>query len=220
MPGLRIDNDLNSGVYLPLARVSLLCVAVCGASTACVLGEPDHTPPDQTRPYLQAVSPAITEVRPIFQINPGLFPQLTFQFTVQSEDNGDDLQAILLRDYGTPSPFVPNQPYHTAVAERPIAAGTFDQGPRDHNITIPLQLENNQSHECRRYTVMVVRDRFATSPFADCPADFDMHATLTWFVPICDTLSNCDAQDCVGEPEGGYVYCPDDLVQALKDIEE
>ena len=191
-------------------------MVVMNTATGCVLGEPDFTPPEPTRPQLQARFPALTEIRPQFKTDSESFAPIRFDVSVLSEDAGVPIYAVLLLNYGKRNPFDARTPYENDLVSVNVPPGTLSEGFRDFNIPYIPSL-GNVTHKCDVITMLVTRERFGTSPYAECPADLSMSATLTWYIPICDTLGNCNAQDCVGEPEGGFVYCPDDPAAALEE---
>jgi hypothetical protein len=190
-----------------------------GASTGCVFGEPDFTKPERTRPELRAVFPALTEIRPQFLQDSESFAVIRFDAEVISEDDGQDLFAVLLENYGHRNPFDARTPFEHAGESRTLAHGTVSDGARPIGIPFLPRLEN-ELHTCLSITMLVTHEPILSGPFRFCPKDVNDSATLTWFIPICDTLSNCDAQDCAREPEdGGFIYCPEDPDTALLESE-
>ncbi len=219
MPGSAHDSCLISRPYVHMARFSLVCGIVLAASSSCVIGEPDFTPPERTRPELRALDPAITEIRPQVRTESDTFATIRFDVQVISEDAGEALFAVLLINYGHRNPFDPRTPYETDRGARILKAATISEGPRLISIPYTPTLVND-SHECKSVTMLVTHKRFGISPYEECPAAIADSATLTWYIPTCDNLGDCSAQDCVGEPEGGYVYCPDDPEAALAEDDQ
>jgi hypothetical protein len=175
-----------------------------GASSACVIGEPDFTPPARTRPVLVPLSPPNTELIKKPKLDPNGFAAQTFQVLLYSEDAQDDLDVVLFLDYGIPTP--EGQPYQEA-RKRKAEAGSG--GPRPISRDWTPTLENGETHACTSVTLMVTHELFNNSPLAECPADVDDSASVTWFVAYCENLGDCTFDDCAAnEPEGGYSYCP------------
>jgi hypothetical protein len=213
MPGSGHDSYVISVRWVRLAWVSLELVFMCSL-TSCVLTEPDFREPTRTRPQVRAISPATTEIRPQSKSDSDSFNPVKFNLELRSEDAGQDVSAVLLRNYGRPSPV--GSPYAQDVGATSIPAGTLSEGWRPFTLQwLPTLV--NDTHECHSITVLVTHERFGKQPYEECPKDLSDSATLTWFFPICDTLGDCDADDCVGEPEGGYVYCPEDPEVALEE---
>ena len=188
-----------------------------GATTSCVLGEPDFTPPERSRPQLIAIEPPVGQISPFAKLDSQVFPTIDFTVNVLSEDNGLDLYAVLLLSYGDPSSFDPNQPYERSTSPTVVEAGTIEQGPRPiTNLSYRPQLQND-THGCDRVTLLVAHERIERGSFFECPKELHLSATLTWFFPICDNLGDCDAQDCVSE-NPTPIFCPEDPeVQTVQD---
>ncbi len=190
------------------------------ATNACVIGEPDFTPPERTRPQLIAVTPPTTELLRITPTSANTFAPLNFTVQLVSEDAGDDVEAALLLNYGHPSTLIPGTPYENAVDNKEWPAGTLADGPRPLTLTWPVPQLINESHICKSLTVIATHSLYGFTPYRDCPTDIADSDTLTWFVALCENLSDCSIDDCIADrPPEGYKYCPEDPAAAVAELE-
>ncbi len=202
MPELNWLNNVRSSTCTPMARTSLVLLGVLATSSACIVtGSPDFSPPEKTRPQLIAVTPTTEFIRPAFV--DGAFQPTTLQAELLSEDGGDNLQPVLLIDYGFDGPG--DVPWRHAAPVDVIAPGTLSEGPRPLSIswTPPSFIQPG----CHTLTLLVTHEARGSNPGFWCPADPDDYATLTWFVALCEELSTCDYSDCFIAGEDTYNYC-------------
>lgn len=185
---------------------------LCGASSAgCLItGEPDYSPPEPTEPSLKAVSPSPTELL-VFRGTDNQFPSITFRAEVRSEDGDDLLEAVLLRDLGTPHDFGEGviQPYVRAEASRPgsLEKGSLnDLAPREVSLTYDPVLFGPSA--CHSLTLQVMRSTRSEPHLAWCPAT-SQFARVTWFVALCEPGEEaCDFNLCLTNQETEKAYCP------------
>jgi hypothetical protein len=195
---------------------SLAPLGLLGLTSACVLGEPDFTPPARTRPELIAFSHPTTELIKLVKPDASNFDPVEFVAVAFSEDAGDDLKAVLLENYGVPDPMALGQPYERVADQQtvqPQAAGVA----KDVSLSWSPFIRNG-THDCKSVTMVLTHQLFDNAPYADCPADGNDAATLTWFVALCENLGDCTFEDCAAkEPEEGYCYCPTNPDPAVRE---
>ena len=185
-----------------MARTSLLLLGVLASSSAClVTGSPDFSPPERTRPQLIAVTPTTEFIRPAFI--DGAFQPITLEAELLSEDGGDDLEPVLLVDYGFAGPG--GDPWRDFAVADIIAPGTLSEGPRP--LSISWTPRTFIQPGCHTLTLLVTHQARGSTPGYYCPAEPNDYATLTWFVALCEELSTCDYSDCFIAGEDTYNYC-------------
>jgi len=189
-----------------LARVSLSLLGVF-ATSGCIVTDSLDLSVEQTPPSLTASD--FTRTSELIEFHPvdNVYTQQDFRASVESEDNGVDLQTVLLFDYGIEiSANSQGQgPWLAAVPGSPVDATTLAAGPRE--ISIPFT-PNDLVHAVGCHTVtMLVTHQFKQEQGAFyCPAQVDDVATLTWFVSLCENGTNeCPTDNCpVKAGEGSY----------------
>lgn len=203
MPEFKRLDYLRSSTCTPLAWTSLLLATVVTSSSAClVTGSPDFSPPERTRPQLIAVTPPTEFIRPAFV--DGAFQPETLEAAVLSEDAGDDLEAVLLVDYGYLAPG--DIPWRDTAPVDTIAPGTLSDGPRP--VSVSWTPRSFIEPGCHTLTLLVTHQKRGTNPGFWCPADADDYASLTWFVALCEDVGTCEYDDCfIAGGEDTYVYC-------------
>ncbi len=170
------------------------------ASPGClVIDDPDFTPPQRTAPILSPLTPTTRLIRAL--LGDGNFYDVPpFSFAVESEDVGDDLQVVLLINYGIDGQ---EGPYRAATSVKRIAAGHGGEqrGPIDISWKAAKATWNPENGEvntsCNTVTLLVTHEFREDSPGANCPADPADSDTATWVVSLCnDDLSQCTFDDC------------------------
>lgn len=169
------------------------------ASPGClVLDDPDFTPAQRTAPILSPLTPTTELIRAL--LGDGNFYDIPpFSFAVESEDVGDDLQAVLLINYGIDGP---EGPYGAATAVKRIPAGHGGEkrGPIDISWKAAEARWNPENSEantsCNTVTLLVTHEFREDSPGANCPAEPADADTATWVVSLCNELSQCTFDDC------------------------
>lgn len=183
-----------------------------------MIGEPDFTPAEQTRPQLLAVTPPTTELLRVTPDSANTFAPLDFTVQLSSEDAGDDVVALMFLNYGHPSPFIPGAPYEQKVNADFWPAGTLSEGPRQLTLSWTPPLVND-THACKSITILATHKTFPIAPFDECPSDINDSDTLTWFVSYCENLGDCSIDDCLDDrPPEGYKYCPEDPEAAKAEL--
>lgn len=175
---------------------------------ACVVtGAPSYEPPTR-RP------PRLTEVTPTDEFITITNSNLTVQFQadLQSFDAGDDIQAVLLRNYGIPRD---NQTFFRLEDVLPTVSPSNDADERRRLTMVydALPLTGALLHTCWRLTMVVSHELYTTEferALQHCPVDADDVDRLTWYVMQCDVVENCDLADCEAlRPEEGFLTCED-----------
>lgn len=177
-------------------------------SSCLLLGEPDTTPPTRTRPELRALGPAPTEVY-ISVATGNAHAPIDFTAEVRSEDAGDELETILLIDYGQSNalgtPWLDESP----VSLNPSGPATLSDGWRFlKGVWLPQQI-NVGDPECHTVTMVVSHQFEETLERAYCPADPEDVARITWFVHLCQdpTGETCPVTECAKGPDTDNPYC-------------
>ncbi len=204
MPEFSRSVYLRSSTYAWLARTSLLVLGVVASASAClVTGSPDFSPAERTRPQLIAVTPTTEMLRPGYEN--GQFLPVPIAAEVLSEDAGDDLEAVLLVDYGYMAS-ENSPPWREAVPVDVTAPGTLSEGPRPVTGTWTPR-KNVVEAGCHTLTLLVTHQKSGQNPGFWCPADPDDYDTLTWFVALCEDLATCNYGGCHIAGEDTYSYC-------------
>jgi hypothetical protein len=197
-----------------LAQISVVSAVLGLGSAGClVTGDSGFEDPQKTPPQLITPQPRPSE---LITANEAL-PTLEFGAVLVSEDVDDNLEAVLLIDYGTLGPG--GAPWLDDVGEKGILPSTLSQ-PRNVRLKWPVR-PTDVDKRCHSVTMLVTHERYGDEPYTWCPrnrGDFD---TVTWFVAFCPggcatpgseppSFDECPANgtDAVGEP---LKYCPDDL---------
>jgi hypothetical protein len=212
-PGPR-DLRTQTVVLRALARVSLGCLAMLlvGAPACLITADPDFTPPARSRPEIITSdacppSPAVGKVA-LFQPTPpnSSYTPIEFSACVVSEDAGQDVQTVLLIDYGDDSG-VALGPYRWAIPGEPLKAATLADGPRE--ITIKWLPQKQEPPGCHTVTLLVTHQFQQINGIYHCPADANDAATLTWFAYVCDqtAIESCGAMICPIEGQTTSKYC-------------
>ncbi|MSP24653.1 MAG: hypothetical protein EXR75_05715 [Myxococcales bacterium] len=184
-----------------------------GALPGClVLDDPEFTPRVRTSPVIFPLTPATELIRAT--LGDGSFYNIApFSFLVESEDVGDDLQAVLLINYGVESQ---EGPYRAATSVKRIAAGIGGElrGPIDLTWKASKATwdpENSPVNtSCNTVTLLVTHEFRDDSPGANCPKEIADSDTATWVVSLCNTdLSACTFDDCptATSPSASHAYC-------------
>lgn len=180
-------------------------------TNAClVLGDADFEEPVREPPVLTRDPAKFERLVPV----DGQFDRASISLTaiLRSRDAGQPLQATLLTNYGDLSPG--GQPWDGNQSSRPI-----EPSPLGTEAVRPITLEwsppDPNAETCYRVS-MVVSHQFAQQdPLFWCPVDPTDVARLTWYVATCVDRAECSFDDCGVEPDGGFTYCPDDVIGAL-----
>jgi len=191
-----------------VARNSLLLFVVVAASTSCIVtGSPDFSDEEPTVPLLSVVEPAATE---LLCVTRDTAPR--FSVNVYAEDgsgeNLNQLNAVLLRDYGVPKDIgLDNpRPYQEAIGNREIAAGKLATARLVSRSWDTIEFV--QPPSCHSITMLVVREPYGDDPYALCPLD-DQYAMVTWYVGVrAADETTCDFSACPVDGQGEFVYCP------------
>ena len=182
-------------------------------SNACLLlGEPNTDPPKRTRPVLRRPDPPENEFTRLLRNADQVYDAVHFRAEVRSEDAGQDLDTVLLIDYGKPNPA--GEPWLDAVPGPILQPQTIADGWRSISIDW-LPKEALTGAGCHTVTMLVTHEiTRATADGYFCPRDLDDYDTQTWLVVLCENdASACDFSGCLvdeAQPDPGMtagVYC-------------
>lgn len=191
-----------------VARASLCLLFAMSLPACLVTSSPTFEEPERTPPFLIAPS-ARPDLRQIKVVDTSSkINQIDFSAAVRSEDNGDDLYARLVLDYGVMPPGGPGFPYQQILFEINIDPGTLnDTIPR--TITTQWFFHSNTPPEgCHTATL------FATHEIdlqTGCPADPTDFNFLTWTVFVCNQAMGSCCDPTMPPDKGGCksFVCPD-----------
>jgi len=177
-----------------------------GAPACLITAIPDFTPPARTRPEIitsdtYPPSPAVGKVALFQPTAPSSsYTGIEFSAWVLSEDADQDVQTVLLIDYGDQSG-VSNGPYRSFVPGEPLKAATMADGPRE--VAIQWQPQAQELVGCHTVTLLVTHQSQQKNHVYYCPADPSDASTLTWFAYVCDQtdLAACGSAS-------GSMICP------------
>jgi hypothetical protein len=214
MPGFKQQSHVLSRTYAHVARTSLLCVFVLTGATSCLITDtPSFEPPKRTRPQLLESTTPTSQVVKLVKGETGTIdpsPAL-FSADVISEDAGQNLQPVLLIDYGQGDGGDLSPPWKSFEVGNIVPAGTLQDGRREVG-SIPWSQVGQREPGCHTVTMLITHEPKQKLPDFWCPKDADDFDTLTWFAVICtkDAMDedDCDMSNCPLN-DAQYEYCGD-----------
>jgi hypothetical protein len=159
---------------------------VAATSSCLVTDSPEFAPPDLTRPLLLASDQLPTTEVLQFELGEGglNYKRRKFIAEVLSEDAGQDLEVVLLTDYGSTAYNNIQGPWAPITFSGRVPAGHAAQGPRD--VTLDYQPDRNTLAPGCHTVTMLVTHRYAEQQAVrfcpEAPDDFD---ALTWYISLC-----------------------------------
>ncbi len=206
MPRLSQFDHAPANTLRRLVSALVGLLATLSASTSCVVtGSPDFSPLERAAPKLIPVTPTAELMKVIAEGN-NFFPE-PFAAQVLSEDAGDEIETVLLVDYGLEGPG--GEPWLAANVGSRVSAGTLADGPRDFSVMWRPQPAFADLRMCHTVTLVVTHEWNGVAPFYYCPADKDDAASLTWVVALCKDSASCGFEDCPVSGEDTFRYCGD-----------
>jgi len=184
---------LQVGHILDVARSSLsLGIIMFGGSACIVLGDPQYRDPEQTAPR---VTP-LTRPEELILATPEPDGNwiVPFRVAVESEDAGESVQLILLRNFGGGS--IPGFPYEDTVGNVSLDPGSLRDGKRVATVAWFDTGGTGFDYDCARITLLATHAfREGDGPDFHCPADPDDADTVTWVVLRCRSLDEACSYD-------------------------
>ena len=178
-----------------LAWRSLMLLAMVLAESSCIVADPpEYRAPQRTRPLLNVYGAGPTVTRALVVTSS---PKVATKFsvTVQSEDAGEELRAVLFIDYQLPG--------ERSLGAKSIPASTYDKTGRNINFDWSPKASDAGCHFLS--LVVAHRDSFLIAENEDqlipTKAEEDA-AIITWTVNIdpvdaSNTLPNCPSRTTV-----------------------
>lgn len=182
---------------------------LAAAQTGCLVIESwDFSPRKQTRPEIVtndpfAPTPALGEFTELTKTTQG-YPPALFQAWIESEDADQDVETVLLIDYGDESG-VSNGPYRGFVPGEPLQAGALSDGPRGP-VTISWRPQS-QDEGCHTVTLLVTHRFQQKTDSYYCPSVPQDASAVTWSVVLCDESGVCLYDTCPVRGEHTSTYC-------------
>jgi len=176
----RRQTTSRGGLFLGLARLSLMGVTASMSSGCLIKDPPPYTQPKQTPPRLDLVA-ALPSPDQLIVRNTG--DTIAFNVPVVSEDAGDRLEAWLQLDVGTPD--------EDLITTANVPPSTLDDTSRA--FTLSYTVEENLASGCHRFTLRVSHElNFTSGTNVLDPKDV---AEVYWWANIdpenSTTLVNC-----------------------------
>jgi hypothetical protein len=194
---------------------AMLCLSMLASTTSCLVTDsPEFAPPDRTRPLLLASDLLPTTEVLQFELKEGAanYTSDTFIAQVLSEDAGQDLEVVLLTDYGSGAYNNIDGPWAPRVFQDRLDPGHTAQGPRE--VTVPYQPDRNALAPGCHTVTMLVTHRFAQEEARRyCPEAANDFDTLTWFISLCreqqpgEVEPDCPLDNCLLADSPDKSYC-------------
>jgi hypothetical protein len=178
-----------------VARASLLLGFVLISASGClVTNTPTYPDPDETAPFLTALTP---DLRLPIVLDGMKTAEVPIRATVVSEDAGHPVLTRLFVDYGTTSPS--GKPFSTVEVGPTLDAAHITDSARE----IDLSWTPGLSLTFGCHNIALVASHDFDDKISGCPVDKSKSSILIWTVLRCDNTSMdpaCDSIPLNGHP--------------------
>lgn len=183
-----------------------------GCSSCIVLGEPQYREPEQTAPR---VTPLTRPEELITELSePDGSWLVPFRVAIESEDAGEKVELVLLRNFGGGP--AEGRPYEESVRVGDLEPGTLRDGKRAVTLEWFETGANGRDYDCAAITLLATHAyRGGTGSDFYCPADPDDVDTVTWLVLRCRAFDDaCSFDLCADAKADNPNFCDAPLEEA------